>query len=126
MIVSEFAYLCSVMEGFGKPGAIPTVRNNPMDLKHSPHSSHEGIGPDDIGIIDTIEHGWGDADRQAQLWAERGLNLQQAIEEQTGWTPQGDVEGNNTEEYLSYVSVGLGMGPKAPMTTVLQITHDLG
>jgi len=109
-------------EGFGHPGEIPTVRNNPMDLEHSRHSSHEGIGPDDIGIIDTIEHGWEDAERQLQLWATRGLTLEQAVQTQLGWTlEKGDVEGNNTAVYLRSICEWLGLPPDTPMSAVLKI-----
>ena len=120
--MTKFVYLCGEMEGFGKPGEIPTVRNNRMDLKHSPHSTHPADDPNGIGHIDTVEHGDEDAERQAALWASRGLTLEQAIQKQTGWTPEtGDVEGNNTQRYLQFVSKGLGMAPSTLMTEVLLV-----
>lgn len=115
--------LMAQLEGYGEPGKIPTVRNNPLDLKHSPHSSHEGIGPDDIGIIDTPEHGEEDGERQLQLWAERGLTIREAIQEQTGWTSKtGDVEGNNTQEYLDFVCNGIGLSPDTLLGVALEIS----
>lgn len=120
--VTRFVQICSKQEGYGIPGAIPTIRNNPMNLRHSPHSSHEGISPDDIGIIDTIEHGWEDAERQAHLWASRGLTLVGAIFTLTGWTPEtGEVDGNDTLAYLAYVAKGLGVSINTPMIAVLLI-----
>jgi hypothetical protein len=102
-------------EGYGRPGKIPTSRNNPLNLRHSPHSSHEGIGPDDIGIIDTIEHGWEDAERQLQLYASRGLTLERAI-----YTHAPPME-NNSAVYLRNVAAGLRLPIDTPMTEVLKI-----
>ena len=62
-------------EGYGKPGAKPTIFNNPGDLRHSPHSSHEGESPNDIGEIDTVADGWADLERQLALYASRGLTV---------------------------------------------------
>jgi hypothetical protein len=116
--MTKLAQLISRMEGFGLPGAIPTVRNNPGDLRHSPHSSHEGIGPDDVGIIDTIEHGWEDLERQLRLYAERGLTIEQAIAE---FAPPTE---NNTTNYLSFVCLGLNMDADASMSAALLLTVD--
>jgi hypothetical protein len=127
--MTRFVQLCSQMEGFGKPNALPTKDHNPMDLRHSPHSSHAGEGPNGIGEIDSDVHGFADAERQARIWAERGLTLQQAIEEQTGWTPPtpanptGEVDGNDTANYLAVVVHGFNGAVTAdtPMTEVLTI-----
>src|ERR1022692_1943258 len=77
---TRLAQLMSTEEGFGKLNpdgtwTVPTRDNNPLDLRHSPHSSHAGEDPNDIGIIDTIEDGWADAERQLQIYAERGMTL---------------------------------------------------
>lgn len=119
---TRFVQLCAEMEGYGKPDAIPTIDNNPMDLRHSPHSQHSPGAPNAIGKIDFIVNGWADAERQAELWAERGLTLAQAIQEQTGWTAEaGDVDGNHMQEYLSFVALGLGMEESTPMVEVLRV-----
>src|ERR1017187_10350334 len=100
----RFVQLCASEEGYdasGKVRNIPTDRNNPMDLRHSPHSSHFGIDPSAIGEIDSQADGWADADRQAELWASRGLTLQQAIYE---LAPPNE---NNTADYLEFVAEGL-------------------
>jgi hypothetical protein len=47
--VQAFAHAISVAEGYGVPGAIPTVRNNPGDLKW---------GTDDITTFPTADAGW--------------------------------------------------------------------
>ena len=102
---SKLAELIAKREGFGIPGAVPTRRNNPGDLRHSPHSSHEGIGPNDIGIIDTVEHGWEDLERQIRLYAQRGYTLRKMIE---AWAPPSE---NETEAYIKFVCDGLGKSP---------------
>lgn len=108
-----FVQLCAREEGFGIPGAVPTRNNNPMDLRHSPHSSHAGESPNAIGIIDSLVDGWADADRQAERWAARGLTIGQAIDTQLGImrNSEGEVIGNpdanNWQAYLAGVLIGL-------------------
>lgn len=109
------AHLISKMEGFGIPGAQPTRKNNPGDLRHSPHSSHEGEGPNDIGEIDTIEHGWEDLEEQLQKDAARNMTLQQLVET---YAPPNE---NNTQRYLDYLCTGLGVGPDTPVAEAIQI-----
>ena len=101
--MTRFVQLCAQYEGYGKPGTIPTRDNNPMDLRHSPHSEHPD-DPDAIGVIDTAADGFADAERQARLWANRGLTLGEAV-----WTLAPPQE-NNTEAYLEFVLQGLGNG----------------
>ncbi|HET9319066.1 MAG TPA: hypothetical protein VFO27_04800 [Bryobacteraceae bacterium] len=97
------AKLIASEEGFGKPNTLPTRRHNPGDLRHSPHSEHPG-GPahaDDIGAIDTDEHGWQDEERQLRIDADRGLTLAETIYQ---WAPQKDH--NDPGKYLSDVLAG--------------------
>ena len=109
------AQLIARQEGFGVPDMIPTVRRNPGDLRHSPHSSHTGIGKDGIGIIDSDDHGWEDLERQLALFAERGMTLEEAI---YTFAPPNE---NDSVAYLRNVSKGLGVPPDMPMTVVLKI-----
>lgn len=76
---TNLAIAFSRMEGFGRPGAQPTVKNNPGDLRHGPHASHDGEGPNDIGIYATPELGWEDLETQLQKFSDRNLTVQQAI-----------------------------------------------
>lgn len=124
--MTKFAQLIGQMEGFGKPGATPTVDDNPGDLRHSPHSSHDGEGPNDIGKIDTIEDGWADLDRQLQIFRIRGLTIREAIYEWTGTTvkPDGTIiptDGNNPTAYLNFICDGLGLPPETLLQRALQI-----
>lgn len=113
--MTRFVQLCAKEEGFGRAGRLPTRRNNPMDLRHSPHSSHAGIGPDDIGNIDTREHGYEDAERQARLWAARGLTLRQAIE------TDAPANENDTAAFLALLCAQLPAEPDTPMRDILRI-----
>jgi hypothetical protein len=114
--VSKLAELISKEEGFGIPGAIPTLRHNPGDLRHSPHSSHEGEGSNDIGIIDSDANGWADLERQLRLYASRGLTLRQMIVDY--YAPEGE---NNSERYLAYVCQGLGVSDSTLVSKALEI-----
>ena len=113
-----FCKLCATEEGFFLPGSLPARDHNPMDLRHSPHSQHAD-DPNAIGSIDSDTDGWADAERQAQLWADRGLTLRQAI--YTEAPPC--VDGNNAANYLAFVIAGFGgrVDADTPMSQVLEI-----
>ena len=113
---TRLAQLIAKEEGYGIRGAIPTVDNNPGDLRHSPHSSHEGEGPDDIGIIPNMNDGWADLERQLQLYAQRGMTLAEMVSE---YAPVKD--GNDPNSYLAFVCNGLGLLPTATVEQALTI-----
>ena len=114
------AQLFAKSEGFGVPGEVPTVRHNPGDLRHAPHASHDGIGPNDIGIEPNDDTGWEDLERQLRLFADRGLSIREAV---YTYAPPGDD--NPTEAYLNTVCTGLGLGPDVPMSVALQIPAEV-
>ncbi len=115
---TRLAQLIAREEGFGRAGVLPTLRNNPGDLRWSPNSKHLPGHPNDIGIIDTVEHGWEDLERQLQLYAARGLTLEKAI---YAWAPASD--GNVPMRYLHDVVVGFAglVGPETLLRDVLRI-----
>ena len=113
--MTRLAQLIAKQEGFGVPGAIPTTHNNPGDLRHSPHSSHAGEDPNAIGEIDTVADGWADLERQLQLYAQRGMTLEQMVAE---YAPPED--GNATSVYLHNVCAGLGLPPSTPVAIALR------
>lgn len=100
---TKLAQLIAREEGFGKPGAIPTLRHNPGDLRHSPHSEHPAAEPDAIGSIDTDDDGWNDLERQLQLYADRGLTLRTMVD---AYAPPGE---NDTSRYLEFLTTALGL-----------------
>jgi hypothetical protein len=114
--MSKLAELMSKMEGFGVPGAIPTLRNNPLNLRHGPNASHPANDPDGIGYYATVELGWADGERQLQLYAGRNMTLQEAIYE---FAPPSE---NDSANYLEFVCGGLGCTPRTTMADALLIT----
>ena len=112
-LVSKLAELIAKREGYGIPGTVPTRNLNPGDIEHAPGEAHTTSSP--IGSFDTVQEGWTALERQLQLYAVRGLTLEQAIYE---FAPP--VE-NNTAAYLAYVCSGLGCSPDTPVSEALAI-----
>lgn len=113
--MSKLARGIAQMEGFGIPGAKPTRDNNPGDLRHSPHSSHDGEGPDDIGVIDTVVDGWDDLEHQLQLDAQRGYTLEQLI---YTYAPQNE---NDSAGYLKFICDYMQMSPTTQVWEALKV-----
>lgn len=111
---SKLATLIAQEEGYGIPNALPTRNNNPGDLRHSPHSFHTG-DPDAIGKIDTPADGWADLQRQLELYASRGMTLQEAIYE---FAPPSE---NNSAAYLKFVCDGLNCTPDTTVASALLV-----
>lgn len=110
---TKLAQLVAKMEGFGKPGAVPTRLNNPGDLRHSPHSQHPPGHPDAIGQIDTAEHGWADLERQLRLFADRGMTLRDMVE---SYAPPAE---NDTATYLAFICRELPADPDSSVAAAL-------
>jgi hypothetical protein len=113
---TKLAVLISQMEGFGKPGEVPTVRNNPGDLRHGPNAKHPLDDTGGIGYYDSVDLGWEDLERQLRLYDKRGLTLQQVIEE---YAPP---EENDTTEYLRFMCAGLGVTEDTTVSDCLKQT----
>ena len=113
--MSKLAHVMAAEEGDNVIGSIPQRRNNPLDLRHSPHSSHTGEGPDDIGIIDTPEDGWADAERQLRIYASRGLTVAQMIAVLAPSTE------NNTSQYIDYVCANMPCSPDTLVSDALAL-----
>ena len=113
---TRLGQLISNNEGFNVPGSIPNRRHNPGDLRHAPHASHSGIGPDDIGIEPSDEIGEEDMERQFTLDASRGMTLREFA---YSYAPPGD--GNPTEAYLTSLCKGLGMNGDTPLSIALTV-----
>jgi len=125
---TKLAALVARQEGFGRPGDIPTIRHNPGDLRHSPHSQHPG-GPahaDDVGTIDTDADGWDDLERQLQIYAAEGLTLRGMVNVYCGLPanpPAGAKapDNNNVPVYLAAIIGGLGLPAETLVRDALKI-----
>ncbi len=113
--LSKLAELIAKEEGFGVLGSTPNRRNNPGDLRHAPHASHDGIDPNAIGIEPTAEIGWQDLEHQLGLYAKRGLTLREMV---TVYAPPSE---NATDRYLNAICDGLGMTPETLVSDALTI-----
>ena len=111
---SRLAQLIAQQEGFGRPGAIPTVRRNPGNLRHGPNAQHPGA-PNDVATYASDDLGWQDLERQLKLYAARNMTLRQMI---AVYAPP--VE-NNTSEYLEFVCDALAMTPDTTVRKALEI-----
>lgn len=115
IFTSRLAQLISQYEGFGRPGAIPTLRHNPGDLRHAPHASHEGLPSDAIGMEPSDSLGASDLEHQLTLYAARGLTLQTMIHE---YAPPSE---NHTDFYLRFITEGLDLPATTTITDALAI-----
>jgi hypothetical protein len=114
---TKLAQCIARQEGWGQPGNVPTVRNNPGDLRHTPHSRHpDPAKPNEIGWIDTIEHGWEDCERQLGLYAGRGKTIVSMIWE--AWAPPNE---NNSAVYVENICRWMGMAPDTPVSVALKV-----
>lgn len=105
--MSKLAKLIAQIEGFGLRGTIPTVRHNPGDLRHSPHSWHPADAPNTIGYIGNDADGWADLERQLKIYADRGLTLREMVAE---YAPRADGA-NQPDKYIEFLCHGLGGFP---------------
>lgn len=113
--MSKLAQLIAQEEGFNVAGSLPNRNHNPGDLKHSPHASHEGEGPNDIGIEPSVADGWADLERQLGLFAKRRMTLRQAV---YVFAPPNE---NDTARYLEFVCTGLLCEPDILVADALKI-----
>ncbi|HUD11443.1 MAG TPA: hypothetical protein VMS08_03460 [Candidatus Saccharimonadia bacterium] len=117
--MSKLAELIAQEEGFNVPGSVPNRDNNPGNLRHSSHSFHNPGDPNGIGIIPTSAEGWEDLENQLQLFAARGLTLEQMI---YIFAPPSE---NNSAAYLAFVANGLGCLPGTLVSDCLKIPGAL-
>lgn len=109
---SKLARLIAQQEGFGLTGALPTRSNNPGDLEHAPGEVHDTDSP--VGSFATAQAGWDALQRQLELYASRGMTVQQAV---YTFAPPSE---NNSAAYLKYVCDGLGCTPDTLVSEVLE------
>lgn len=112
---TKLAQCIARQEGWGKPGEIPTIRHNPGDLRHSPHSQHPG-DPEAIGTIDTDDDGWADEERQLRIYAARGMTLESMI-----WEVYAPPKENDSAVYTRNICAWMGMPATTPVSVALQV-----
>lgn len=112
---SRFAQLLAQMEGYGKPGTLPTRLNNPGDLHHGPHATHDPQTPESIGTYASPQFGEIDLEHQLTLYAQRGMTVANVI---YIYAPPSE---NDSKGYLDFICKGLECTPDTPVSTVLQI-----
>jgi len=113
--VSKLARIMAQEEGFNVIGSVPNRDHNPLDLRHSPNSSHTGEGSNDIGIIDNDADGWADAEEQLQRYAARGMTLAQMV---YTLAPPSD---NDSARYLAFICQGIGLPATTSVADALKI-----
>ena len=113
--MSKLAEAIAHEEGFYVPGSLPSRDNNPGDLRHSPHSFHTSSDPNAIGIIDSVADGWADLEHQLQLYASRGMTVEQMVYE---YAPPSE---NNSAAYLDYVCRYVGCASSTLVSDALKL-----
>jgi hypothetical protein len=109
--------MMALREGWGaKPDNLPTRQNNPLDLMHAPLESHPEGAPNSIGSFQTPADGWEAGLRQCQLWASRGLTVEQAMAIQAP-----AAAGNDTAGYIIFICGRVGCPPGMLMSDALKI-----
>lgn len=133
--MTKLAHLIATSEGFYRPGSVPNKHNNPGDLRHSPHSTHPDPNkPDDIGIIDTPEHGWEDLERQLLIYSRRTIHTDPATAQpcaprlmnlsDLAYTYAPPSDNNLTSAYLNSLSKGLELPATITVAYALTIPAD--
>jgi len=100
----SFAKSIGQAEGYGVAGAIPTLYNNPGDLKIGDIGF--GIGPTGITKFDTPDHGWSALYKQLEKIADgttrAGYTLDMSFSDMANKWAEGD------QNWANNVSAGLG------------------
>lgn len=112
-VVQRFAQAVARAEGYGIPGAIPTIAKNPGNLK-LPNTPTLGSG---ISVFDSIDQGWAALHNQLQLIIDgrsRFYNLDMTIKE------MGDTwEADPGDAWARNVASDLGVSLNSPLWQVL-------
>lgn len=112
--MTKLALVMSHREGYDILGSIPQRNHNPLDLRHSPHSHHLNNAPDAIGIIDNDVEGWADADRQLEIYAQRGLTIEEMIKI---FAPPNE---NATYSYIDFVCSKMFCNPWDKVSDIIK------
>lgn len=111
--IKRFARAVAYAEGFGIPGAIPTVANNPGDLVLPGWTPTLGAG---IAVFDSEDYGWYRLYRQLALILSGGsahYNLDQSIAD------MGRIWAGGDDNWARNVARHLGVTTATPLWQVL-------
>lgn len=133
--MTKLALCIAKNEGYFVPGTMPNKRNNPGDLRHSPHSTHlDPNKPDDIGTIDTPAHGWEDLERQLLIYSRRTITTDPQTHRpcsprlmnlsDLAYTYAPPADNNPTSAYLDSLCKGLGIAATTSVAVALLIPAD--
>lgn len=114
----------ATLEGFGKPGAIPTVDNNPGDLVYNSVTQGWGAtGADSSGfaIFPDVATGTAAEDQNVSYYASHGATIQSLIQ---AWVPP-NAPGNSpvqTQNYANQVAAATNSSVNTPVSSLAAST----
>ncbi len=112
--IKRFAQAIAAAEGFGIPGAIPTIAKNPGDLVLPDWSPT--VGSAGIAVFDSVDYGWSRLYRQLSIILTGGS---------ANYYPDTTIEemgrkwANGDRNWAINVSNNLGVDPSTPLWQVL-------
>ena len=111
-MATTLANLIARMEGWGRTGVWATLNNNPGNLRNVGQAGVIGTSGG-YAVFGSPEAGWAALERDLQLKAARGDTVQSMI---YAYAPPSQ---NDTANYLSFLTSGLGVPASTPLSQVL-------
>jgi hypothetical protein len=121
--IDTLADAIASMEGFFTPGTIAANNNNPGNLTASSLAVGNVNG---YSVFANVQDGWDALYNQLDLYASRGMTLEQMVDTYLG-CPGGVcpnttmTAGNDPSSYLNYLTSQVGVGPS---TTISSLYED--
>jgi hypothetical protein len=118
-LIDNLAQAIATMEGFNVSGSVAQRNNNPGNLTASPYATGNVNG---YSVFPSADVGWQALDYQLQLYANRGLTLEQMVNiyAPSGNTPM--TQGNDPNNYLNFLTSQLGVGPSTSISALYDST----
>lgn len=112
--LQDLANAMAQMEGVNVTGSLAQRNNNPGNLKFANQAGAIGQDSNGFAIFDSLADGQAALLNQLNLYADRGMTLEQAI---STYAPSSE---NDTSNYLSFVSSQTGISPSDPLANFRQ------
>jgi len=109
---SDLMNLIGRMEGWGIANSLATKNNNPGNLRYVGQAGATGQDSRGFAIFTTPDAGMAALQHQIELDASRDLSVRQFINK---YAPPSE---NDTSNYLSFITNGLGVGADDPLTDI--------